>query len=81
MGVKIKIVVEPGSIGMFQLNSQLMEVCHFWEYVFVEFVELSVEILSAEAGPEISCNHSIRIKHRHNVENKRFSESNSGWVF
>ena len=55
---------------MLQLNSQLMKISNFREDVLVEFIELSIEILSTETCSEVTCNNSIRIEHRNNIENK-----------
>jgi hypothetical protein len=45
-----------------------MEGCDFWEDEFIEFVELTIEIFSTEACPEITSNNAIRVEHRDDME-------------
>ena len=36
--------------------------------IFSRLIECSVEILSEQTGPVVSCNHPVRVQHRHYVE-------------
>jgi hypothetical protein len=47
-----------------------MKCGYFWEDVFIEIVELPIEIFSAEAGPIISHCYSIWVEHGDNIEGK-----------
>lgn len=80
MGMKIEVELECRAMGSFELHGQIMEGGYLWKDVFVEFVELSIQVLSAEAGPEIASNHSIRIEHGYNMENEVISKYLAQWI-
>jgi len=78
--MKVKVVMKSSSIRVFQLKCQLMKIGYFWKYIFIQFIELPIQIFSAETSSEITCNNSIRIEHRNQIKDKLFSESDSCWI-
>lgn len=48
--------------------------------MFVEFVELPIEVFSAETGSEIAGSYSVGVEHRHHVEDKALSEYVASWI-
>ena len=81
MRVKVKVYLESRSMDVLQVNCQFVQGSDFREHIFVEFVELTVEVFPAEAGPEVSCDYSIRVQHGDDMEDKGGSKHNSHWIF
>jgi hypothetical protein len=70
VGVEIKVELECRAMGPFQLEGQLMQGSDFRKDIFVELVELPIQVSPAEAGPEVSRHHAVRIEHGDDVEGK-----------
>ena len=79
--MEIEVVVEPGSMSVSELYGEIVEIGDFWKDTFVELIELSIEIFSTEAGSKVTCDDSIRVEHRHNIEDEGASESGSDGIF
>ena len=55
---------------LFHLEGKIMKCSDFWKHVFVEFVELSIEVFSTIASPEIASHYSIWIQHWDDVKHE-----------
>ena len=80
VGMEIKVELECRAMGPFQLESQLMQGSDFRKDIFVEFVELPIQVSAAETGPEVSCHYSVRIEHGDDVEGKVIAQHRSDGV-
>lgn len=74
MSVQINIQIKPFFVFAFELFCKFHQVKSLRKGVFSRLVECSVEILSEKTGSVVSCNHPVRIQHRHHVEYIPFSQ-------
>ena len=79
--VEIEVIMESGSMSMSKLYGEIMQIGDFWKDIFIEFVELPVEIFSTEAGSKVTCDYSIRVEHGYNIEDEGASKCGGDGIF
>ena len=80
MCMEVEIKLESWSIVALQLHGEFIQSSDLREDMFVEFIELPIEVFSAETGSEIAGNYSVGVEHRHHVEDKALSEYVASWI-
>ena len=73
MPVKIKVELKLSLVFLLEFDGKFVQSKYFRIDWFVEFIELPIEIFPAITRPKISYNHSVWIKHRHDVEHIHLS--------
>ena len=68
MSVQVNIQIKPFFVFTFELFCKFHQVESLRKGIFSRLIECSVEILSEQTGPVVSCNHPVRVQHRHYVE-------------
>ena len=69
MEIEVKVQFRP--VVSFEVKGKVMQCRDFREDMFVEPIELTVKIFSAETGSKIACHYSIGVEHGNDVEDER----------
>ena len=75
MPMEIKVEIDSFIVCVFNALAKLYEGSYFRENVFIQFVELSIEILAAVTSSKIAGYDAIRIKHWHDMKNKHLIQN------
>jgi len=73
--MEIKVKIDSFIVCIFNALAKLYEGSYFRENVFIQFVELSIEIFATVTSSKIAGYDAIRIEHWHDMKNKHLIQN------